>query len=473
MSRRKKDGIEICLNERYTEGVMKIIIIGCGKVGSTLAEELCEENHELTVIDKNPQKIQQLSENIDVMGSCGNGSSIQVLSEAGVEEADILIAVTGSDELNLLCCLIAKKVSQCHTIARVRNPVYHKEVHFIKKSLGISMIINPEFAAAMEISRLLRFPSAIKLDTFSKGRVELLKFKLLPEFKLGGMTVADVMDKLRCDVLICGVERGGQVFIPSGDFALENQDLVSVIASPKNSNLFFKKIGVHTHQVKNALVVGGGTLGYYLASLLIEMRIRVRIIESRRERCEELSDLLPEATIICGDGTDKKLLFEEELADAESFVTLTNLDEENIFLSLFAKKVSKAKLVTKVNRLTFDEIVDELDLGSVIYPKYITADYILQYVRAMGNSVGSNVETLYQILDNQAEALEFYVRESSEVTDIPLARLDLKNNLLIACINRGGKVSIPRGQDTIQVGDTVIVVTTVKGLKDLRDILKR
>ncbi len=472
MSRRKKDGIEICLNERYTEGVMKIIIIGCGKVGSTLAEELCEENHELTVIDKNPQKIQQLSENIDVMGSCGNGSSIQVLSEAGVEEADILIAVTGSDELNLLCCLIAKKVSQCHTIARVRNPVYHKEVHFIKKSLGISMIINPEFAAAMEISRLLRFPSAIKLDTFSKGRVELLKFKLLPEFKLGGMTVADVMDKLRCDVLICGVERGGQVFIPSGDFALENQDLVSVIASPKNSNLFFKKIGVHTHQVKNALVVGGGTLGYYLAVVLSDMRIKVSLIEQKRERCEELSEILPAVTVICGDGTDKKLLMEEGLIHAESFVTLTNMDEENILLSLFAKKVSQAKIVTKVNRLAFDDIVDGLDLGSVIHPKYITADYILQYVRAMGNSIGSNVETLYHILDGRAEALEFAVREKSAVTGVPLSELNLKDNLLIACINRNGVIHIPRGQDTIQPGDTVIVVTTVRGLNDLTDIQK-
>lgn len=222
---------------------MEIIIIGCGKVGSTLAEELCEEDqdHELVVIDKNPRKIQQLSESVDVMGYAGNGSSIQVLSEAGVEEADILIAVTGSDELNLLCCLIAKKVSRCHTIARVRNPVYNKEIHFIKKKLGISMIINPEFAAALEISRLLRFPSAIKLDTFSKGRVELLKFKLFPEFGLGGMTVAEIMEKMRCDVLICGVERNGQVFIPDGDFILEDMDLVSIIASPKNSSLFLKK----------------------------------------------------------------------------------------------------------------------------------------------------------------------------------------------------------------------------------------
>ena len=451
---------------------MKIIIIGCGKVGSTLAEELCEEDHELTVIDKNPQKIQQICESLDIMGSCGNGASIQMLSEAGVEDADILIAVTGSDELNLLCCQIAKKVSQCHTIARVRNPVYHREIHFLRKKLGISMIINPEFASAMEISRLLRFPSAIKRDMFLKGRVELLKFKLMPEFKLSGMSVAEIMDKLKCDILICGVEREEQVFIPSGDFVLEDFDFVSIIASPKNSSMFFKKIGVQTHQVKNSLIVGGGTLGYYLASALSDMRIKVSLIESDRARCEELSELLPSVTVVNGDGTDKKLLMEEGLPNAESFVTLTNLDEENILLSLFAKKVSKAKLVTKVNRLAFDDIVDGLDLGSVVHPKYLTADYILRYVRATGNSIGSNVETLYHILDGQAEALEFAVRDHSAVTDIPLSELKLKDNLLIACIHRGGVVRIPRGQDVIKPGDSVIVVTTVRGLKDLTDIRK-
>lgn len=459
------------INRIYSGGNMKIIIVGCGKVGSTLAEELCEEDHELIVIDKNPQKIQQLSESIDVMGMCGNGSSIQVLSEVGVEDADILIAVTGSDELNLLCCLIAKKVSDCHTIARVRNPVYHRELHFIRRKLGISMIINPELAAATEISRLLRFPSAIKLDTFAKGRVELLKFKLLPEFGLGGMTVAEIIDKLHCDVLICGVERGEEVYIPSGNFVLEDLDFVSIIATPKNSALFFKKIGVHTHQVKSALIVGGGTLGYYLAALLSDMKIRVSLLEINRERCEEISELLPAVTVICGDGTDKKLLMEEGLVRTESFVTLTNMDEENILLSLFAKKISQAKIVTKVNRIAFDDIVDGLDLGSVVHPKYITADYILQYVRAMGASLSSNVETLYHILDGQAEALEFAVKEDSAVTGVPLSDLRLKNNLLVASINRGGVIHIPRGQDIIQPGDTVIIVTTVKGLNDLTDIL--
>lgn len=452
---------------------MKIIIVGCGKIGTTLAEQLSSEHHDLVVIDTNPQKIQQLSESIDVMGIVDNGASINVLSDAGIEDAHLLIAVTGSDELNLLCCVIAKKVSKCHTIARVRNPLYNKERNFIRKSLGITMIINPELASAIEISRLLRFPSAIELDTFAKGRVELLKFKLLPEFRLSGMSVMEIVDKLRCNVLICGVERGEEVFIPSGNFILQDNDLISIMASPKNSASFFKKVGIHTHQVKNALIVGGGTLGYYLAALLIDLKIKVRIVENNQERCQQLSELLPEATVICGDGTDKKLLLQEGLTQTESFITLTNMDEENIFLSLFAKKNSKAKLITKVNRIAFDDIIDGLDIGSVIYPKYITADYILQYVRAMENSLSSNVETLYHILDNQAEALEFSVKEASSVTDIPLSQLNLKENLLIACINRNGSIQIPRGQDTIQVGDTVIIVTSVKGFRDLKDILKK
>lgn len=452
---------------------MKIIIVGCGKIGTTLAEQLSSEHYDLVVIDTNPQKIQQLSESIDVMGIVDNGASINVLSDAGIEDAHLLIAVTGSDELNLLCCVIAKKVSKCHTIARVRNPLYNKERNFIRKSLGITMIINPELASAIEISRLLRFPSAIELDTFAKGRVELLKFKLLPEFRLSGMSVMEIVDKLRCNVLICGVERGEEVFIPSGNFILQDNDLLSIMASPKNSASFFKKVGIHTHQVKNALIVGGGTLGYYLASLLIDLKIKVRIVENNQERCQQLSELLPDATVICGDGTDKKLLLQEGLTQTESFITLTNMDEENIFLSLFAKKNSKAKLITKVNRIAFDDIIDGLDIGSVIYPKYITADYILQYVRAMENSLSSNVETLYHILDNQAEALEFSVKEASAVTDIPLSQLNLKENLLIACINRNGSIQIPRGQDTIQVGDTVIIVTSVKGLRDLKDILKK
>ena len=451
---------------------MKIIILGSGKVGRTLAEQLSNEGHNIVMVDIIAKKVQDISEDADIMGVLGNASSINTLLDAGIETADILIAVTGSDELNLLCCLIAKKVSKCHTIARVRNPVYGKEIGFIKERLGISMIINPEQAAAIEISRLLRFPSAIKIDTFAKGRVELLKFKVKPEFHLDQMTVMEVAERYKNSILICAVERGDEVYIPSGNFVLKDNDIISIIASPVNSALFFKRIGIHTHQVKSTMIVGGSTLSYYLAKLLLAMKIRVLIVEANKDRCEQLSELLPDATIINGDGTDKNLLLEEGLSRVESFVTLTNLDEENILLALFAKKTSNAKLVSKVNRIAFDDIIEGLDIGSVIYPKYLTADYILQYVRAMQNSIGSNVETLYQILDNKAEALEFSVHEDCPFLNTPLADLDIRNNLLITCINRNGKITIPRGQDSIQLGDTVIVVTTVKGLHDIKDILK-
>lgn len=398
---------------------MNIIIVGCGKVGRTLAEQLSNEKHNIVIVDIIEKKIQDTTEDIDIMGFLGNAASINTLLDAGIETADLLIAVTGSDELNLLCCLIAKRVSKCHTIARVRNPVYSKELGFIKQSLGISMIINPEYAAAIEIARILRFPSAIKIDTFAKGRVELLKFKIKPEFKLNNMSVMEFGERYKNLILIGAVERGEEVSIPSGNFILKDNDIVSVIASPINSALFFKKIGIHTHQVKSTMIVGGGTLSYYLAKILLSMKIRVLIVESNAARCEQLSELLPDATIIHGDGTDKNLLLEEGLTRVESFVTLTNLDEENILLSLFAKKNSNAKLVSKVNRIAFDDIIEGLDIGSVIYPKYITADYILQYVRAMQNSIGSNVETLYQILDNKAEALEFSIHDELSVFKYP------------------------------------------------------
>ena len=452
---------------------MNIIIIGCGKVGLTLAELLAAEKHDVVLVDESSQKLSSVPEEIDALRILGNGASINTQIEAGIETADILIAVTGSDELNLLCCLIAKKAGHCHTIARVRNPIYNKELDFIKVKLGISMIINPELTAAIEISRLLRFPSAIKIDTFAKGRVELLKFRIRSEFGLDGMPINQIAGHSNSNILICAVERGDDIFIPGGDFILRNNDLLSIMASPQNSVAFFHRIGFKTNQVKNAMIVGGGKIGYYTAKLLLDMNIDVRIVENDRDRCEELSLLLPDATIICGDGTDKQLLMEEGLPQAESFVTLTGLDEENILLSLFAQANSHAKLVTKVTKIAFTEIINNLDIGSVIYPKHLTADYILQYVRAMSNSIGSNVETLYQILDNKAEALEFAIHETSDVTDIPLSDLTLKSNLLIGSINRGGKTWIPRGQDTIQVGDTVIIVTTQKGLGDIRDILKR
>ena len=413
---------------------MQIIIVGCGKVGRTLAEQLQEEDTDITLIDINPDRINAITDEVAAMGVVGNGASINTLMEAGIETADILIAVTVSDEMNLLCCLIAQKTGHCHTIARVRNPIYYRQIGllkigFIKERLGVTMIINPELAAAQEISKLLRFPSAIKIDTFARGKVELLKFKVMPEFELDGKSIQQITEHFRCDILFCAIEGKDYTTIPGGTNVIRNGDVISILATPQNAAAFFKKIGLKTHQVKNTVIVGGGTISYYLAQALLAMKIKVKVIEKDKNRCEFLSEELTDATIINGDGTDRSLLLEEGLESAESFVTLTNMDEENILLSLFAKKNSHAKLITKVNRIAFDDIIDGLDLGSVIYPKYITADYILRYVRAMENSLSSNVETLYHILDGQAEALEFAVKESSSITNTPLSDLNLKDNL--------------------------------------------
>ena len=451
---------------------MQIIIVGCGNVGATLTEELSKEGHNITVVDVNSQKVEKVANRFDVMGIVGNGASFMVQNEAGIGEADLMIAVTASDELNLLCCLIARKAGGCHTIARVRNPIYNKEIAFIKEELGLSMVINPEQAAANEIARLLKFPSAIKVDTFAKGKVELLKFKISEKSVLSGMTLMDISSRLRCDVLVCTVERGDEVFIPDGSFTLRAQDVISIVASPKKANEFFKKINMVTNRIKNCLIVGGGETTFYLAQQLLPMGIEVKIIEQNKERCNELSELLPQAMIIRGDGTERNLLHEEGMHKAQSFVAWTNLDEENIMLTLFAKNVSNAKTITKVHRIAYDEIIQNLDLGSVLYPQNITAEYIIQYVRAMQNSIGSNIETLYQLIENKVEALEFRVSQHSELIGIPLKELRLKENLLLACINRKGVIITPGGQDSIEVGDTVIVVTTNRGFHDLKDILK-
>ncbi len=450
---------------------MKIIIVGCGKVGKTLAEELNKEDNEVTVIDRRYADVEELSNKFDVMGVVGNGASYKTQMEAGIEKADILIAVTGSDELNLLCCLIAKRAGNCQTIARVRNPEYSEEIGFVKGALGLAMTINPEFAAAQEIARVLRFPSAIKIDTFAKGRVEMLKFRVPGESRLNGMLVMNIAPKLGADVLVCAVERDGEIFIPKGDFRLQEKDVVSIIAGPKKASDFFRKIGIETHQVKDTMIVGGGDTGYYLAKLLQPMGIGIKLIEQNEERCNLLSELLPKAQIIHADGSEQIVLIEEGVGQAEAFVALTNIDEENVMLSLFARSQTSGKIATKINRMDFDRVIKELDLDTTVYPKKITAQYILQFVRAMKNSIGCNVETMYRILDDKAEALEFVVKKSSELPGIPLEKLKIKENTLVACIIRGRQIIIPRGKDEMRVGDSVVVVTTTLGLKDIRDVI--
>lgn len=452
---------------------MKIILVGCGKVGRALARQLSEEKHNVTVIDTNPEKIEAITEELDVLGVTGNGASNAILTEAGLDTADVLIAVTGSDELNLLCCVFAKKTGHCHAIARVRNPMYSHQLGFIKQQLGISTIINPELTAAREISRLLRFPAASQIDTFADGKVRLIKFELLPEHGLNGVALRDIIQKIGSDILICAVERGGSVAIPNGSFMLQDGDLVSFVATHENAVDFFRKLHLPTRPVRSALLVGGGTIGYYLAKDLLAHDIQVRIVDKNPARCETLATDLPGAVVLHGDVADRQFLQAAGMGMAEAFISITDMDEENILLSMFARKHTNAKLITKVTRLEFDDVLDTLNVGSVIYPKYMVCDFVIQYVRALANGAGNNLKTMYRILDDRVEALEFTVDEESAATAAPLMQLKLKPNQLICCIMRGNRVIIPRGADRIQVGDSVIVVTLENGLHDIRDILAR
>ena len=451
---------------------MNIIIVGCGKVGSTLAKQLSKEGHDISIIDINDKVVEEFSNSHDVMGIVGNGAAYSIQKSAGIEKAHLLIAVTGSDELNLLCCLIARKAGNCETIAKVRNPIYYKEIGFIKEELGLSMVINPDYEAASEIARILRFPSAIDINVFNKGSVELLSFKLEKGSILHDMKVQEIRAKLKFDILVCMVERGEEVIIPNGEFIMKENDIISIIAPHKKATEFFVKIGMIKNPVKNSMLIGGGDISYYLAKRLIKYGIDVTLVEKDEKRCEELSELIPEAMIIHGDGTDTDLLMEEGITHAESFASLTGLDEQNVLLSLHASNNMNGKIITKVNRITFDEVINNLNLGSIIYPKFTTMRYILKYVRAMNNSIGSNVETLYKIKNDKAEALEFYVNENSKLVGIPLEKLKLKDNLIICYIKRKGEIITPNGQDCIKKGDYVIVVTTNVGLQDLSDILR-
>ena len=450
---------------------MNIMIVGCGKVGQTLAEQLNEEGNNITVVDTKAERVSELAARLDVMGYVGNGATHTVQQEAGIDSTDLLIAVTGSDELNLLCCLIAKKANDCETIARVKNPAYSSESVYLKDELGLAMVINPEHAAAAEIARVLRFPSAIKIDTFAKGQVELLKYKLPEGSRLVGMAVKDVVAKLGCDVLVCTVERGDDAYIANGNFVFAEKDIISVIASPKKAADFFRTIGYKTRAVRDVMVIGGGETAQYLCQILHRSGMSIKIIEKDPLRCDELSVKLPDVTIVSGDGSDQALLLEEGITRTGAFVALTGLDEENIFLSLFAKSAGSAKVVTKINRIAFDDVIKHLDLDSTIYPKNITADMIARYVRAMKNSVGSSMETLYNVIQGKVEAAEYTVKAGSPVVNIPLMELPKKKDILIAAIIRDGHVIIPRGSDRIHVGDHVIVVSRAKTVDDLSDIL--
>ena len=450
---------------------LKIIIVGAGKVGSTLVDELSREGHDITLVDKDSSKVNDITSTYDVMGCIGNGASYMTLEEAGVKDADLVIAVTDSDELNLLCCTIAKQFSNCAAISRVRTPDYSREVNYLRDKLGLAMIINPDLEAAKVMGRNMYMPTALEIRSFAHGQAEIVKLKIPEGNILDKMTIARLGAEITNNILICGVERDGNVVIPGGSFELASGDIISVVATRKEHRNFLKMIGFPTNQVKNAILIGGGRSSFYLATILIKNGIDVKIIEQDHERCEELTELLPKAVIINGDGTNTELLLDEGIETADAFIPLTGIDEQNVMLALHAKRISSAKLITKINRTGFIDIINGMDLGSVVYPMFITSEAIIAYVRARTAAPGSNIETLYHLFESRAESIEFKVTDNSKVTEKPLKELKLKDNLLISFINHNGEAIIPSGDDVIHKGDTVMVVTTHTGFDDIGDIL--
>ncbi|MBR5577752.1 MAG: Trk system potassium transporter TrkA [Lachnospiraceae bacterium] len=451
---------------------LKIIVVGCGKVGSTLVEQLCKEGHDVTIIDVNQDKIHELTNWYDIMGVVGNGASYSTQKEAGIDSTDLLIAVTGSDELNLLCCTVARRVAKCATIARVRNPDYSKEAEYLREQLGLAMIINPEMEAAKEIARILYLPTALEVSPFAHGQAELVQFKVPQGNIMDGITLMQLSSKVPARVLVCALERDGEVMIPTGVTQIQAGDIISFVAQRSTIKSFLQHICVKTKRVNSTLIIGGGKSTYYLAEQLLHMGISVKIIEKDKKRCEELSILLPKAIIIHGDGTDEELLKEEGIDTFESFIPLTGLDEENVMLTLHARQLSSTKVVTKINRLSFKNVISSLQLGSVIYPRLIISEAIIAYVRAKKNSIDSNLETLYHLFDSRIEALEFRIDRRSKATDIPLMHLKMKDQVLIAFISRRGRIILPSGTDCIEVGDTVMVVTKHSGFDEIEDILR-
>ena len=452
---------------------MNVIIVGCGRVGCTLAEKLIEDGgNSVTVVDMDSVKVQELTERFDVMGVVGNGATHTTLLEADIKSADLFIAVTNSDELNLLCCMVAKKEGDCQVIARLKSPEYSEEAEYLQDELGLALVINPEYAAAEEIARILRFPAAIKIEPFAKGKVELIKFRLPEDSHIVGMSVKDVMIRYKCDVLVCTIERGDDSYIANGDFVFEAKDIVTIVASPKNAKEFFKIINYKGHSIKNAIVVGGGVITHYLCEILDRSGITLKIIEKDRKVCEELAGLFPACKIINGNATDKELLLEEGVKSAGAFVALSRHDEENILLSLFVQEVCQGKLITKINRIDYDNVLNRLELDTTICPTHITSDVILRYVRSARKTLGSNIETLYNIIPGEVEATEFIIKERSLIAEKPLSMLRFKENVLVAAIYRDKKVIIPRGNDVIQAGDAVVIVSKRTGLHDITEVLR-
>lgn len=454
---------------------LNIIVVGIGKVGYTVAEQLSQEMHDVTIIDTDEDVVNETLQDIDVIGVIGNGAVSKTLSDAGVGECDLLIALTGSDELNILSCLLAKQLGAGSTIARVRNPEYSNDLRLIKDSLGLTMAVNPEKEAAAEIERILKFPTARNVDIFGHGKVDLLSFVADRNCNLCNKAIKESFPKLKTKALVCAIERGDDIFIPTGDFVIREHDTVAVLTPVKSAPDFFKQIGFRTGHVKNIMIIGGGKIAVYLAKTLSHLNVNATIIEKDLNTALNLSYNLPDINIVHGDGTNRSLLIEEGLQKADAFCCLTGIDEENIVLSLFAKNANPdIKTITKINHTLFREVIRTLDIDSVVYPKFTTASLILKHVRSKASrSDVSGVEKLTRIINNKVEAIEFQVSEESALANHTLQELTLRPNILLGSITRDNDVIIPSGSDVLKPGDSVVVVTTTERLTSLDDILKK
>lgn len=452
---------------------MNIIVVGCGKIGTTVLENLVEEGHSVTAVDKRATALADITNIHDVMTVCGNGGDWETLESAGVGSADLVVATTGSDEVNMLCCYMARRSGAAHTVARVRNPEYNdRSLQTMKQYLELSVAVNPDKLAAMELYNILRLPAAAKVESFSARKFEMIELKLKGDSPLAGMPLSEARDRFKAKFLICVVQRDGQVFIPDGNFVLQGGDKVGVTALHTEMQKLVKALGLTKKQSREVMLLGGSRIAYYLAKRLLSAGVNVKIIDKDRAVCETLCELLPAATVICGDGTQQELLLEEGLENMDAFVSLTGMDEQNILLSCFAATHNVPKVITKVSRPELVNLAQNLGVDCVVSPRGIVSDMLVQYARALENSMGSNVETLYRLMDDGAEALVFNVKDDPRLVRIPLKDLALKPRVLVTGIMRGREIIIPTGADTIQPGDKVVVITAGRRLNDLADILK-
>lgn len=453
---------------------MDIIVAGVGKIGYKVISTLVAEGHDVTVIDNQTDIISEVTNIFDVIGVCGNCADCETLEEAGIDKAELFIAFTGSDEMNMLSCFLAKKMGAKHTVARIRNPEYNdRSLGFMRQQLDLSMSVNPELLVAQELYNILKIPSAFKVDYFARRSLEIIEMKIKADSPICGQKLSKLREKQTVEFLIAAVLRDGEIIVPDGSFEIKVGDIVSIAATPGDMQKLLKGLGVITKQARSVMILGGSKTAYYLSKMLLSSGNEVKIIEKNIERCEELSDIVPKAVLINGDGSQQELLLEEGLHSLDAFVALTGMDEENILISIFASNQNVPKVISKINRDEMIKMAEKLGLDCVVSTKSITSDIILRYTRALDDTMGSSIETLYRIMGDKVEALEFKVKDDSSLLNTPIKNLDIKQGILIVGIIRPGKKAvIPSGDDIIMKGDRVIVLSYENRITRLSDILR-